>query len=174
MLTKKIYKKSKAYLKHAITETLSTHQFILGIQGPTGFVGPIGPTGYPGSPSDEGPFDEELARFVIWAALHQGDTLKIRRTWTNKSALMGNHLIQGYQNGMFLEKLIEPIVKELEKKVKETPGMEDFMKHGHLPGVTKIRIRKTWSILRYTTEHKMGKQGGRNFHLTGEFKLKSK
>src|SRR3989304_9683190 len=67
--------------------------------------------------SEEKKFDEDLAKCFLRWTLIQGGVLKVRKEKYNIIAQIDQQIIKGYIHNAFIEKLISPLIKELEDKV---------------------------------------------------------
>ena len=127
--------------------------------------------------------DPDLIKCILRWAILQGAVLRIRKD--DKRGIIAQidqKPIIGYEK--FIEDLIHPLIKKLEDKVYvRVNDIDDVDKYTYwsagLPGVTKIKLRahtyknyKGHSIgigISYTIQHKMGRDGGANYHINGLF-----
>jgi hypothetical protein len=127
--------------------------------------------------------DPDLIKCVLRWAILQGAVLRIRKD--DKRGIIAQidqKPIIGYEK--FIEELIDPLIKKLEAKIYDHPEKNDdgystsYWTAG-LSGVTKIKLKghtykdyKGHSVIiaiSYTIQHKMGRDGGANYHITGIF-----
>jgi hypothetical protein len=116
--------------------------------------------------------------------LKQGAVLGVKiETNDNFAISLDGRLIQGAQNKEMIRDIIQPLRDELQKKVTtDLGGYDTDAWYNSLPGVTKIKIAMrlaTYSrntnipgvwVIKYVTQHKMGRNGGKNYHITGIIK----
>lgn len=129
-------------------------------------------------------WDEDLARCFLQYQLKQGAVLRVKIETNGDCAIsLDGRLIQGAQNKEMIRDIIQPLRDEMRKKIFDVEGLPDSDHwYSSLPGVTKIkiymrtvtsyaypRIYSQGSIC-YVTQHKMGRNGGKNYHITGIIK----
>jgi hypothetical protein len=131
--------------------------------------------------TQEKKFDEDLAKCILRWTLKQGGVLKIRREDGDMIAQIDQMIIKGHMHNEFIKKLIQPLMEELENKVYSTRDQNGINTvtgynnwYSRLPGVTKIKIKGhrgsgMYGGISYTLNHKMGRNGGRNYHRSGGF-----
>jgi hypothetical protein len=134
--------------------------------------------------SEEKKFDEDLARCFLQMNLKQGAALRVKID--NKNGIiisLDGRQIKGSQNENMIKDIIQPLIEELKKAViKEfDPIPEHGAWYSDIPGVTKIKIDMRYSLfpypagseswyIHYVTQHKMGRDGGKNYHIDGIIK----
>ena len=128
--------------------------------------------------------DPDLIKCILRWAILQGAVLRIRKD--DKRGIIAQidqKPIIGYEK--FIEDLIHPLIKKLEDKVYvRVNDIDDVDKYTYwsagLPGVTKIKIKcyrhrdyRTGSTyfqeIGFVIQHKMGRDGGANYHINGLF-----
>ena len=120
-------------------------------------------------------WDEDIAKCMLWMHIKEGGVLSIKREPIGRLTIaMDGRIIKSISSDSMITGLIAPLIDKLAKKVHETvPSISS-----HLPGITKIKIKRLdWlgmdTRVRYTLNHKLGKDGGRNYHFIGSMSLDS-
>lgn len=122
-------------------------------------------------------WDEDVARCMLFIHIREGGILRIRKEDEKYVISMDGRAIKcDFQNEGMIKNIIEPLISELHAKVVATLDNSSDMSttwYNQLPGVTKIKIymRRFSSSIHYTMQHKMGRNGGKNYHTTGWLKL---
>jgi hypothetical protein len=132
--------------------------------------------------------DPDLIKCILRWAILQGAVLRIRKD--DKRGIIAQidqKPIIGYEK--FIEDLIHPLIKKLEDKVyARVTDIDDVDKYTYwsagLPGVTKIKIKcyrhkdyrngNYFQEIGFVIQHKMGRDGGVNYHINGSFEGLSK
>jgi len=121
-------------------------------------------------------WDEDIAKCMLWMHIKEGGVLSIKREPIGRLTIaMDGRIIKSISNDSMITDLITPLIDKLAKEVHRTvPSISD--KAQYLPGITKIKIKRLdWlgmdTRVRYTLNHKLGKDGGRNYHFIGSMSL---
>lgn len=124
-------------------------------------------------------WDEDVAKCMLFIHLREGGVLRIKKEDGDIIVSMDGRLIKCDSNEShnMIMSMIDLLIDQLHQKVINTMsnGSEmDSTWYNQLPGVTKIKIymRRYSKDVLYTMQHKMGRNGGKNFHTTGWLKLK--
>jgi len=120
-------------------------------------------------------WDDDVAKCMLWMHISEDGVLSIKRKHGAITVAMDGRSVKSLSTDNMIKNLIAPLIDKLIKEVRKTvPSISDNAHY--LPGITKIKIKRLdWLLpikrVRYTLNHKLGKDGGRNYHFTGRIDL---
>lgn len=130
-------------------------------------------------------WDEDLARCFLQYQLKQGAILRVKiDTNDNNIISLDGKLVKGSHNEAMIKDIITPLREEMQIHITKDGGSayRDSVWYSSIPGVTKIKIYMkcinfsskpdlsgVWFI-KYVIKHIIGRNGGKNYHITGVIK----